>query len=124
MVAQLHYPVVVEESLRLSKGRQMEQPINYHNLKCTMNEGSVDTIVSAIYLMMGGHSKNVGLDFAEVVRQFLRDLTVAEQRQFWNEFEARHSQKCPTDLTTINSPDISTFTERIDGIATIAGSVQ
>jgi hypothetical protein len=102
----------------------MEQPINYHNLKCTMNEGSVDTIVSAIYLMMDGPSKNVGLDFAEVVRQFLRDLTVAEQRQFWTEFEARHSQKSPRDLMTINSPDIATFTEQLDGIATIAGSVQ
>jgi hypothetical protein len=102
----------------------MEQPINYLNLKCTMNEGSVDTIVSAIYLMMDGPSKNLGLDFAEVVRQFLRDLTIADQRQFWTEIEVRHSQKCPRDLTTINSPDIATFTEQLDGMATTAGSVQ
>jgi hypothetical protein len=102
----------------------MEQPINYHNLKCTMTEVSVDTIVSAIYLMMDGPSKNLGLDFAEVVRQFLRDLTVAEQRQFWGEFEARHSQKCPRDLTTINSPDTATFTEQLGGMATTGGRVQ
>ena len=102
----------------------MEQPTNYHNLRCTMNEGRVDTIVSAIYLMMDGPSKNLGLDFAEVVRQFLRDLNVAEQGQFWAEFEARHSRKCPRDLTTINPPDIATFTEQLDSVATTAGSVQ
>ena len=102
----------------------MEQPINYHNLKCTMNEGSVDTIVSAIYLMMGGRSKNVGLDFAEVVRQFLRDLTIPEQRQFWTEFEARHSQKCSRDLTKNNSSDIPSLIAQLDGKAATAGSIQ
>jgi len=43
---------------------EMWQPTNYFNLKCTMTEGSVDKIVSAIYLMMEGISKNAGLDFS------------------------------------------------------------
>ena len=86
---------------------EMWQPTNYFNLKCTMTEGSVDKIVSAIYLMMEGTSKNAGLDFAEVVRQFLCDLTIPEQREFWNELRALHSQKWPKDLSTINSSDIT-----------------
>ena len=57
-------------TLPSAKSNRLGQPINHFNLKCTMAEGSVDTIVSAIYLIMEGPSKNKGLDFAEVVRQF------------------------------------------------------
>jgi len=103
---------------------EMWQPTNYFNLKCTMSEGSVDKIVSAIYLMMEGSSKNAGLDFAEVVRQFLRDLTIPEQRQFWTELKALYPQKLPNDVTTIHSPDGATLTEPLDSMATKAGSVQ
>jgi PAS domain S-box-containing protein len=114
----------VEESLRVSEERQMGEPINHCNLKCTMTEGSVDTIVSAIYLMMEGPSKNAGLDFAEVVRQFLCDLTIPEQRQFWTELKALYPQKWPRNLTTINSSDITSLTEQFDGKAAKAGSLQ
>jgi len=72
--------------------------INHCNLKCTITEGGVDTIVSAIYLMMEGSSKNAGLDFAEVVRQLLGDLTAAEQRHFWTELKSKHPQQLPKDL--------------------------
>ncbi len=103
---------------------EMWQPTNYFNLKCTMTEGSVDKIVSAIYLMMEGISKDAGLDFAEIVRQFLCDLTLPEQRQFWIELKALHAQKWPNDVTTINSPDDATLTEPLDSMATKAGSIQ
>jgi hypothetical protein len=82
----------------------MGPPINHHNLKCTMAEGSVDTIVSAIYLMMERSSTNIGLDFSEVVRQVLRDLTIPEQRHFWTELKALHPQKWPKDLLTPAAP--------------------
>lgn len=89
-----------------------------------MNEGSVDTIVSAIYLMMEGHGKNKGLDFAEVVRQFVSELTLLEARQFWTELKTLHPQKWPKDLTTISSSDIHSLTEQLDGEAATAGSIQ
>jgi len=95
------------ESLRASEERQVGEPINHCNLKCSMSERSVDTIVSAIYLMMERSSKNTGRDFSEIVRQFLCDLTIPEQREFWNELRALHSQKWPKDLSTINSSDIT-----------------
>jgi hypothetical protein len=112
----------MEERLPISEEQQMWKPANHFNLKCTMSESTVDTIVSAVYLMMKGSSRNAGLDFAEVVRQFLCDLTVPEQRQFWAEIKALHPQMWQTDLTTINSPEIATLTEQHEGIAT--GSVQ
>jgi|ERR1700687_5816863 len=102
----------------------MKHPINYFNLRCTMNEGSVDTIISAIYLMMEGPSRNKGLDFAEVARQFVSELTIAEARQFWTEIKTLHPQKWPKDLTTINSSDIPSLTEQLDGEAATAGSIQ
>jgi len=102
----------------------MKHPINHFNLRCTMNEGSVDTIISAIYLMMDGPSKNMGLDFAEVVRQFVSELSIPEARQFWAEFKTLHQQKWPNDLTTINSSDIPPLTEQLDGEAATAGGIQ
>jgi PAS domain S-box-containing protein len=114
----------VEESLRVSEERQMGQPINHCNLKCTMTEGSVDTIVSAIYLMMEGPSKNAGLDFAEVVRQFLCDLTIPEQTQFWAELKTLYPQTWLRNLTTINFSDIASLTEQVDSKAAKAGSIQ
>jgi hypothetical protein len=83
---------------------EMWQPTNYFNIKCTMTEGSVDKIVSAMHLMMEGSSKNAGLDFAEIVRQFLCDLTIPEQRHFWTELKALHPQKWPKDLLTPAAP--------------------
>jgi hypothetical protein len=100
------------------------QPINHFNLKCTMTEGSVDTIVSAIYLMMEGPSRNKGLDFAEVVRQFLLDLTIPEQRQFWSELKGLHPQKWPKDPTATNPQDITPWTEELDSKAATAGGLQ
>jgi hypothetical protein len=102
----------------------MGQTINHCNLRCTMTEASVDTIVSAIYLMMKGPSKNAGLDFAEVVRQFLCDLTVSEQKQFWSEFKVLHTQKWPNGPTTTDSSDIISLTEQVDGRPATAGSIQ
>ena len=103
---------------------EMWQPTNYFNIKCTMTEGSVDKIVSAMHLMMEGSSKNAGLDFAEIVRQFLCDLTLPEQRQFWIELKALHPQKWPNDVTAINSPDGATLTAPLDSMAAKAGNVQ
>ena len=103
---------------------EMWQPTNYFNIKCTMTEGSVDKIVSAIHLMMEGSSKNAGLDFAEIVRQFLCDLTLPEQRHFWIELKALHPQKWPNDVTAINSPDDATLTAPLDSMAAKAGNVQ
>jgi len=100
----------------------MGQPINHFNLKCTRTEGSVDTIVSAMYLMMEGPSKNKGLDFAEVVRQFLLDLTIPEQREFWSELKRLHPQKWPNDPTTINPQDITPWTEQLNSKAATAGA--
>jgi hypothetical protein len=108
----------------VSEERQIGQPINHFNLKCTMTEGSVDTIVSAIYLMMAGPGTNAGLDFAEVVRQLLCDLTISEQRQFWTELQALCPQKWPRGLATINSSDITSLTEQLDGKAAKAGSLK
>src|SRR5579864_6273683 len=102
----------------------MLQKANYFNLKCTISEGIVDKIVSAIYLMLEGSSKNAGLDFAEVVRQFVGDLTIPEQRQFRTELKALHPQMWLKDVTTINSPEIETLTEQPHSMAAIAGSVQ
>jgi hypothetical protein len=103
---------------------EMWQPTNYFNFKCTMSEDTVDKIVSAIHLMMEGSSKNAGLDFAEVVRQFLRDLTIPEQEQFWTELKALYPQKLPNHVATIHSPDGATLTEPLDSMAAKAGSVQ
>lgn len=100
------------------------QPINHFNLKCTMTEGNVDTIVSAIYLMMEEPSRSKGLDFAEVVRQFLLDLTIPEQRLFWSELKGLHPQKWPKDPTAINPQDITPWTEELDGKAATAGGQQ
>jgi hypothetical protein len=102
----------------------MVQTSNCFNLKCTMSEGIVDKIVSAIYLMLEGSSKNAGLDFAEVVRQFVGDLTIPEQRQFWTELKALHPQMWPKAVATINSPEIDTLTEQSHGMAARAGTVQ
>jgi len=89
------------ESLRASEERQMGEPINHCNLKCSMSERSVDTIVSAIYLMMERSSKNTGRDFSEIVRQFLCDLTIPEQREFWNELRALHSARNSADRPSV-----------------------
>ncbi len=102
----------------------MGQPINHFNLKCTMTENSVDTIVSAIYQMMEGPSKNKALDFAEVVRQFLLDLSLSELREFWIEFKRLHPQKWPKDATAINHQDITPWTQELDGKAATVGSLQ
>ena len=101
----------------------MGQPINHFNLKCTMAEGSVDTIVSAIYQMMEG-PKNKALDFAEVVRQFLLDLSIPELREFWIELKRLHPQKWPKDPTAINRQDITPWTQELDGKAATAGGLQ
>ena len=89
-----------------------------------MTEGSVDTIVSAIYLMMEGHGKNKGLDFAEVVRQFLLDLTVPEQRQFWSELKGLYQQKWPNNSTEINPQDNTSWIEQLKGKDATAGGLQ
>jgi hypothetical protein len=102
----------------------MGQPINHFNLKCTMTENSVDTIVSAIYQMMEGPSKNKALDFAEVVRQFVSELSVAEARQFWTELKTLYPQKWPKDPTAINRQDITPCTQELDGKAATAGGLQ
>jgi hypothetical protein len=71
------------------------EPKNRRNSKCTMLEGEIDTIVSAIHLMLEP-SHNAGVDFAEVVRQFLNhSLTGPEQSQFWAELRAEHPEKWP-----------------------------
>jgi len=102
----------------------MGRPINHFNLKCTMTENSVDTIVSAVYQMMEGPSKNKPLDFAEVVRQFLLDLTLPELKEFWIELKRLHPQKWPTDPTAINRQDITPWTRELEGEAATAGSLQ
>jgi hypothetical protein len=72
------------------------EPKNRRNSKCTMLEGEIDTIVSAIHLMLEP-SHNAGVDFAEIVRQFLNhSLTGPEQSQFWAELRAEHPAKWPT----------------------------
>jgi hypothetical protein len=100
------------------------QPINHFNLKCTMTENSVDTIVSAIYLIMEGPSKNKALDFAEVVRQFLLDLSLPELREFWIELKRLHPQKWPKDPAAIHRQDITPWAQELDGKAVTAGGLQ
>jgi hypothetical protein len=71
-------------------------PKNHRNGKCTMLDSEIDTIVSAIHLMLEP-SHNAGVDFAEIVRQFLnRSLTDPERSQFWAELKAEHPEKWPT----------------------------
>jgi hypothetical protein len=111
------------ESLRESVERPMRRLINHCNLKCSMSEGSVDKIVSAIHLMMKGSSKTIGLDFSEIVRQFLCDLTIPERVEFWNELRALHPQQGP-NLSTINSSDLTSMPGKLDGNTTKAGSIQ
>jgi len=68
---------------------------NHRNGRCTMLDAEIDTIVSAIHLMME-RSHNAGVDFAEIVRQFLNhSLTGPEQSQFWAELKAEHPEKWP-----------------------------
>jgi hypothetical protein len=48
---------------------------NHRTGKCTMLDGEIHTIISAVHLMLE-RSNNAGVDFAEIVRQFLdRSLT-------------------------------------------------
>ena len=69
------------------------EPTNHRNGKCTMLEGEIDTIVRAVHLMLEP-SHNAGVDFAEIVRQFLtHSLTGPEQSQFWAELKAEHPEK-------------------------------
>ena len=71
------------------------EPKNRRNSKCTMLEGEIDTIVSAIHLMLEP-SHNAGVDFAEIVRQFLsHSLTDPERSQFWSELKADLPEKWP-----------------------------
>jgi hypothetical protein len=66
---------------------------NQRNGRCTMLDGEIDTIVNAVHLMLEP-SHNAGVDFAEVVRQFLnRSLTDPERSQFWAELKAEHPEK-------------------------------
>jgi hypothetical protein len=102
----------------------MKQPINHFNLKCTMAENSVGTIVSAIYQMMEGPSKNKALDFAEVVRQFLLDLSLPELREFWIELKRLHPQNWPKAPTAINRQDMPPWTQELDDKAATAGGLQ
>jgi hypothetical protein len=58
-----------------------------------MLDSEIDTIVSAVHLMLE-RSHNAGGDFAEIVRQFLScSLTDLEQSQFWAELKAEHPEK-------------------------------
>lgn len=69
------------------------EPKNQRNGRCTMLDGEIDTIVKAVHLMLEP-SHNAGVDFAEIVRQFLnRSLTDSERNQFWAELNAEHPEK-------------------------------
>jgi hypothetical protein len=58
-----------------------------------MLDSEIDTIISAIHLMLE-RSNNAGVDFAEIVRQFLdRSLTKPEQNQFWAELKGERPEK-------------------------------
>jgi hypothetical protein len=71
------------------------EPENHRNGKCTMLDGEIDTIVSAIHMMLE-KSHNAGVDFAEIVRQFLsHSLTDPERSQFWSELKADRPEKWP-----------------------------
>ena len=60
-----------------------------------MQDGEIDTIVSAIHLMLE-RSHNAGVDVAEVVKQFLNhSLLEPERNQFWAELKAEHAERWP-----------------------------
>jgi hypothetical protein len=72
---------------------------NRRNSRCSMQDGEIDTIVSAIHLMLE-RSQNAGVDLAEIVKQFLNNsLTEPESNQFWTELKAGCSERWPKTRT-------------------------
>jgi hypothetical protein len=76
--------------------------VNDSNARCTISSGDVSTITSTILMMLEGcETKNVGVDLAEVVRQFLNDhIGLSEldfsghvQKAFWAELKAEHPEE-------------------------------
>ena len=69
------------------------EPKNQRTGRCTMLDSEIDTIVSALHLILQ-RSRNAGVDFAEIVWQFLtRCLTESEQSQFCAELKAERQEK-------------------------------
>jgi hypothetical protein len=72
---------------------------NCRNSRCSMQDDEIDTIVSAIHLMLE-RSHHVGVDLAEIVKHFLNNsLIEPERNQFWTELKAGFSERWPKTRT-------------------------
>jgi hypothetical protein len=75
------------------------EPNKCRNGRCSMQDGEIDTIASALHLMLE-RSHNAGVDLAEIVKQFLNNsLTEPERSQFWTELKAGCSERWPKTRT-------------------------